>query len=139
MSAPRNGRKRPFRASRCCSLEKPRQTDRRGGDETGFTAIYASSATPSFRASGCYLCLNVIIVFPPARVLPSGKTRITHLARIERPARFVGRTYGTLHNERCLNMSVLPKNPNMSFNKEILSTLPSAAVLPIFGKLRTNV
>ena len=98
-----------------------------------------STAAPSFRAGGCYLFLNEIIAFPPERVLPEGKTRIRHLARIERPARFVGRTYETLHNERSLNMSVLPKNPNMSFNKEILSTLPSAAVLPIFGKLRTNV
>ena len=70
------------------------------------TAVYASSAAPSFHAGGCYLCLNVIIVFPPARVLPSGKTRITHLARIERTARFVGRTYEVLHDERCLTMSV---------------------------------
>ena len=62
----------------------PQGTPSEGGGETGFTTVYVSSAAPSFRAGGCYLYLNDIIAFPPARVLPDGKTRIRHLARIER-------------------------------------------------------
>ena len=62
-------------------IREPRQTGGDGGG-IGFTTVYASSAVPSFRAGGCYLCLNDIIAFPPARVLPDGKTRIRHLARI---------------------------------------------------------
>ena len=46
-------------------------SDWEDGDETGFTTVYTSSAVPSFRADGCYLYLNDIIAFPPARVLPN--------------------------------------------------------------------
>ena len=62
-------------------LRKP-PSDREGGGETGFTTVHASSAAPSFLAGDFYLCLNDIIAFPPARVLPDGKTRIRHLARV---------------------------------------------------------
>ena len=43
---------------------------------------WISAAAPSFLAGDFYLCLNDIIAFPPARVLPDGKTRIRHLARV---------------------------------------------------------
>ena len=80
MPAPRNGRKHLFRASKTRSLGNPVRPG--GGGGIGFTTVYASPAVPSFRAGGCYLCLNDISAFPPARVLPDGKTRIRHLARI---------------------------------------------------------
>ena len=54
--------------------------DGRAAGKLGFTTVYYSSAAPSFLAGGCYLCLNDIIAFPPARVLPCGKTRSGHTA-----------------------------------------------------------
>ena len=69
--------------------------DGRAAGKLGFTTVYYSSAAPSFLAGGCYLCLNDIIAFPPARVLPFGKTRIRHLARIPQ---FVDRTYSQLYD-----------------------------------------
>ncbi len=49
-------------------------------------ALKCPPAAPSLLAGGCYLCLNDIIAFPPAQVLPNGKTCIKRFERIRRAA-----------------------------------------------------